>query len=96
MPSTISTLEIKMFDEKQIDNVSYYALPGGGELHDLIDTLPFDLASAVKYIYRAGRKPGEDADKDIAKARHYLDRFRRRLDTCLYGCPYAAIEEKNK
>lgn len=36
--------------------------------------LSFCLGNALKYISRAGHKPGEDRDRDLAKARWYLDR----------------------
>jgi hypothetical protein len=34
----------------------------------------FCLGNAVKYICRAGRKPGADAAEDLKKAAWYLDR----------------------
>lgn len=36
--------------------------------------LGFHLGNAVKYIARAGKKPGVDAVEDLRKARWYLDR----------------------
>ena len=41
--------------------------------------LGFCLGNAVKYISRAGRKPGTDAVTDLEKARWYLDREITRL-----------------
>ena len=38
--------------------------------------LGFSLGNAVKYIARAGRKPGEAAEADLAKAAWYLARAR--------------------
>lgn len=35
--------------------------------------LNFDLGNAVKYIARAGRKEGEEAIKDLTKAKTYLE-----------------------
>jgi hypothetical protein len=35
--------------------------------------LDFNLGNVVKYIARAGHKPGVDAAEDLAKARTYLD-----------------------
>jgi len=35
--------------------------------------LNFNLGNVVKYISRNGRKQGEDAVKDLRKARQYLD-----------------------
>lgn len=35
--------------------------------------LGFSLGNVVKYVARAGRKPGVDAVSDLVKARTYLD-----------------------
>lgn len=37
--------------------------------------LGFHLGNTVKYISRAGLKPGEDTLRDLKKARWYLDRY---------------------
>lgn len=60
-------------NNEQIDNTSYYRLPDGRQLEDFIwdHGLTFAEGSAVKYLYRAGRKDGESKEKDVAKARHY-------------------------
>lgn len=42
--------------------------------------LGFNLGNAVKYIGRAGRKPGETALEDLRKARWYLSREVERLE----------------
>lgn len=57
----------------QIDNTSYYALPRGKQLEDYIYAkgLNFAEGSALKYAWRAGKKDGESAAKDIAKCTHY-------------------------
>lgn len=41
--------------------------------------LSFGLGNAVKYISRAGRKPGSDAVTDLRKASYYLTREITRL-----------------
>ena len=58
----------------QIDNTSYYLLPCGKFLEDFIyyKKLNFNIGSALKYKYRAGRKDGEGIEKDLAKADHYI------------------------
>lgn len=38
--------------------------------------LDFRLANAIKYIARAGRKPGESRDADLEKAANYIHRAR--------------------
>lgn len=52
------------------------------EAIDVIEAfaLNFSLGSAVKYILRAGRKPGEDAVEDLKKAAWYLRREAARLE----------------
>ncbi len=43
--------------------------------------LGFALGTAVKYIARAGKKPGESELEDLQKARWYLDRRLLQLRT---------------
>ncbi len=49
--------------------------------------LGFNLGQTLKYIQRAGSKPGEPEERDIAKARWYLDRHLHELDPELYPDP---------
>lgn len=42
--------------------------------------LGFCLGNALKYISRAGKKPGSDTIEDLKKARWYLDREIQRLE----------------
>lgn len=35
--------------------------------------LDFNLGSVLKYIARAGKKPGEDAVRDLKKCKQYID-----------------------
>jgi len=42
--------------------------------------LDFLSGSVVKYLLRAGNKPGEPVVQDLKKARWYLDRKIRRLE----------------
>ncbi len=53
----------------------------GAEVIDLTEHLDFSSGNAVKYICRAGKKPGESALKDLQKARWYLDRRIALLET---------------
>lgn len=77
-------------NNEQIDNTSYYELPGGGQLEDFIAAygLSFAVGSALKYLWRAGKKDGEAAEKDLAKARHFVEFEARRI-----GCEAAAVEK---
>jgi hypothetical protein len=49
-------------------------LPSGKQLEDFIHykKLSFAEGSAVKYLWRAGKKDGESKEKDLKKAEHYL------------------------
>lgn len=64
---------------KQEQN-SYY---GSGKYQpiDIIDYyhMDFNIANALKYVIRAGNKPGEPIMKDMDKAKDYLSNFERRL-----------------
>lgn len=53
--------------------------PAGIEAIDVIEDMPFNVGTAVKYLWRAGLKPGTDADEDLRKALWYIDRERTRL-----------------
>lgn len=58
---------------------------GGIEARHVIQAwrLGYELGTAVKYILRAGRKPGNSAEKDLRKAMEYL-RFAKETKGVLY------------
>lgn len=64
-----------------VDHPSHYKA-GGLEAIDVIDAwgLGFSLGSAVKYICRAGSKPGESATKDLRKAVWYINHEIERIE----------------
>ncbi len=53
-----------------------YYKSNGIEVLDLTDAfdLNFNLGNVVKYVVRAGKKDGEEKEKDLAKAKFYLAR----------------------
>lgn len=53
-----------------------YYKSNGIEVLDLTDVfdLNFNLGNVVKYVVRAGKKDGEEKEKDLAKAKFYLNR----------------------
>lgn len=53
-----------------------YYKSDGIEVLDLTDAfdLNFNLGNVVKYVVRAGKKDGEEKEKDLAKAKFYLNR----------------------
>lgn len=62
---------------EQVDHPAHYGGPDDPyEAIKVIEAwgLGFCLGNAVKYISRAGKKPGTDAVTDLEKARWYLDR----------------------
>lgn len=61
---------------EQIDHPAHYG--GADNVYEAIKVirawdLNFELGNAVKYISRAGKKPGTVAIMDLMKARWYLD-----------------------
>lgn len=64
-----------------IDHPSHYQA-GQFEAINVIEAwgLGFHLGNTVKYISRAGRKPGNSLIQDLKKARWYLDRFIEMLE----------------
>ena len=61
-------------DEKQVVHPSHYCEGRKYEPMDVIADwdLDFFLGSALKYIARAGRKPGCSKEQDLEKAIEYL------------------------
>ena len=55
----------------------YTWLPGGLEAIDVTEQFNFNRGSALKYIFRAGRKHNEV--EDLQKAKWYIDREINRL-----------------
>jgi hypothetical protein len=65
---------------EQINQPDYYNWhPSGIACVDISEHFPGNIAQAVQYIYRAGRKPGEPAEKDYSKAVWFLLREIQRL-----------------
>ncbi len=66
-----------MNDTDQVNHPSHYG--GSNHPHEAIKVieghnLGFNNGNAVKYILRAGKKPGVPAEQDIKKAMWYLNR----------------------
>jgi len=60
---------------EKVDHPDHYQAKGM-EAIDVIEAynLNFSLGSALKYILRAGKKPGESSVEDLNKAIWYLQR----------------------
>lgn len=52
----------------------YNEHPGGIECIDVIEHMTFNVGSAMKYLWRAGLKPGESYERDMKKAIWYIER----------------------
>lgn len=63
-----------------VDHPKHYnAHPAGIECIDVIEDFPANIAFAIKYLWRAGLKPGVDPQEDLDKAVWYLKREQQRL-----------------
>jgi hypothetical protein len=59
----------------------YTQHPSGVECIEIAEHLPYNLGNALKYVWRAGLKPGETALRDLKSALWYVRReaARRKL-----------------
>lgn len=57
----------------------YNQHPAGIECIDVIEHMPFNVGSAIKYLWRAGLKPDADVATDLDKAAWYAKREKERL-----------------
>jgi hypothetical protein len=65
---------------ESVDHPEHYNQhPAGIECIDVIEHLTFNVGSAIKYLWRAGLKPGEATDTDLNKAIWYIEREKERL-----------------
>lgn len=64
---------------EQVNHPAHYQHPAGVECIDVVEHLSFNIGNAVKYLWRAGLKPGSDALTDLEKARWYVGREIKRL-----------------
>lgn len=58
----------------------YNQHPAEIECIDVIEHLNFNLGSAIKYLWRAGLKPGADHTEDLEKAVWYIKREIQRIE----------------
>lgn len=56
-------------------NPSHYQFPNGVQVIDITRNLGFLAGNVVKYVARAGRKPGESPMDDLLKAKWYLEQL---------------------
>ena len=63
----------------------YNQHPAGIECIDVVEHMNFNLGNAIKYIWRAGLKPGSTSIRDLEKAQWYVNREiqRKKQDLCV-------------
>jgi hypothetical protein len=62
-------------DPQGVNHPKHYNIhPSGIECIDVIEHMTHNIGASIKYLWRAGLKPGESDDKDIRKAIWYLER----------------------
>ena len=59
---------------EKVEHPDHYNWHPVAECIDVIEHFGFNTGNAIKYIWRAGRKPGEDSVEDLKKAAFYLQR----------------------
>lgn len=60
-------------DYEQVVHPQHYQLKNGLEVMDLVEGMPFCLGNAIKYLLRAGKKPGVPMELDLQKAVYYIE-----------------------
>lgn len=60
--------------EEVVHPAHYNALPNGVECWDVTEHFTGNIAMGIKHLWRAGLKPGNEAEKDLNKALQYIQR----------------------
>lgn len=72
--NTVNYVDLSFHDNDYefVSHPSHYVGKNGLEVNDVLEEFGlgegYRLGSAIKYIIRAGKKPGESAEKDLSKA----------------------------
>lgn len=82
--STVPNVREKVLEKlgatDAVNHPSHYnALPV--ECIDVVEHYNFCIGSALKYLWRAGLKPGSDKVTDLQKARWFIDRELQRIES---------------
>lgn len=68
-------------DAETVDHPAHYNQhPAGIECIDVVEAFNFNLGNAIKYIWRAGLKPGTTTLEDLSKAAWYIRREIERIE----------------
>lgn len=66
---------------EQVDHPQHYNdHPAGVECITVVEHFNFNLGNVIKYVWRAGMKPGVDTLTDLRKAAWYVQREIERLE----------------
>jgi hypothetical protein len=65
---------------EQVDHPRHYQGVPGIECIDVIEHFPHNVGAAMKYLWRAGLKPGTDTVTDLRKSLWYVQREIERLE----------------
>jgi hypothetical protein len=65
---------------EEVDHPKHYQHPSGVECIAVAEHMSFNVGSALKYLWRAGLKPGTDTLTDLKKAAFYINREISRLE----------------
>lgn len=81
--------------EDLVNRPSHYTSHESGiECIDIAEHLGFNLGNAVKYLWRAGKKAGVEAELDRAKALWYVRRqIKKTLNEC-HNCDGLALKKR--
>jgi len=69
----------------------YNQHPAGVECIDFIESMTGNGCNAVKYLWRAGLKPGESSVRDLKKAHWYIEREINRLMDAVTSNTYKLV-----
>jgi hypothetical protein len=64
---------------EQVNHPQHYQHPSGVECITVVEHCNFCVGNAIKYLWRAGQKPGVDTIIDLRKAIFYINREIERL-----------------
>lgn len=67
--------------EDSINPDHYKSHPSGVEAITILEHLPYNVASAMKYLWRCGLKQTAQPEEDLKKAEWFIARERQRLKT---------------
>ena len=78
-PCLACLADMRTTGQKEYDEVSnhptrYNAHPSGVECIDIVEHMPFNVGSAVKYLWRLGLKENSTDIQDLKKALWYVER----------------------